>query len=608
MQFRRLVAVVLALALAACASLPPPPQPVVRGDMAAVQRQLQAYIAQQLDAERVMGLSVALVDDQQVLAAWGAGWADAAGQRPADADTLYRMGSISKLFTDTAAMQLVAQQRLALDAPIQHTLPWFRLADDGGRATLRQLMTHHSGLPRDRAGGMWLAAAPAPEADFRAMLRQLHDEPAAAPPGLAFGYSNIALDLVGAAVEAASGRSFEDQLQATVLAPLGMRDAVFSTALPTHPAMATGHLRRQPQPEPALRDLPAGGLVASVAEMARFVSMQFAQGRNAQGEVVLPQPQWAEMLRVQNADVALDADLRMGLGWMFSTFGNDTVKGGGPVAHHAGATFYFRSQLMMLPQHRLGVVVASNDGNAGALVNRVAQRALALLLEAKAGLRQPPPQPGFTPARQPWSDAQRAAVHAACVGDHATLAGPVNISVQGRELRASLRADEQMLELREGEDGRLGLRHRVLGLLPVSLGPLDGLGLRCERVAGRDVLIGVLDGQRMLVGQRLPPPEPLPAAAAAWVGRYRARLPPGEVASAEAIEVQTRAGRLWVGWRLHPAFGGQPQHALLRPESDTRARMIGPLADTGPVIRLEPRPGQTPLMHFSGWVFEREAH
>ena len=610
MTLTRLLTLILTVLLSACASLPPPPQPVARGDYAAVQRQLQAYITQQLDQRQVMGLSIALVDDQQLVAAWGHGWADAKAQRPADGHTLYRMASISKLFTSTAAMQLVAQQRLSLDAPIQQTLPWFQLADAqaSARITLRQLMTHHSGLPRDTAGGMWLTQPPAPVQDWRAMLRQLAGEMPDAPPGLAMGYSNVALDLVGAAVEAASGQPFEDHLQRAVLAPLGMQQARFSTGTVDDPAMAVGHHQRVAQTEPHLRDVPAGGLVASVSDMARFIAMQFADGRNAQGQAVLPPAQWAEMLRPQNADVPLDLDLRTGLGWQLSTFGMDTVKGGGPVAHHAGATFFFRSQLMVLPEQRLGVLVAANDSNAQTLVNQVAQRALALMLEAKTGIRQSPPEPGFIPSDQPWPDAQRQAVHQACIGDYTTVAGPVAIRAQGNGLQARLGLDGQALEMREGQNGRLGLRYRLLGLLPVALGPLAAFGFSCERLAGRDLLVGTVDGQRLLVGERLPPAPPLPEGAAAWAGRYRQRLAPGELVMTGAVQVELADGRLWVSFNLHPAFGGQRVRTLLWPESPTRARLLGPLVGTGGVIQLQPPAGgEPPIVRFSGSVFDRVA-
>lgn len=591
------------LLLAGCASAPPPPEPVLRDDLAAVQRQLQAYIGHEMAARKLAGLSIALVDGPRTVWSRGFGWADAAARVPAGPDTLYRVGSISKLFTDTAAMQLVAQGRLALDAPVQHTLPWFRIGSawpEAGPITLRQLMSHHAGLPRDTSGGMWLKEAPPPERDFRAMLRELAGTQVDAPPGLVFGYSNVGLDLVGAMVEAASGEPFEARLQHAVLDPLGLHGARFSAAPPVLPAMARGHFKGEPQDEPALRDVPAGGLSASVTDLARFVSAQFAGGAT-----LLPEAERRAMLQRQFADAALDADFRVGLGWMLTTFGADSVHGGGPVAHHAGATFYFRSQLMMLPDHGLGVVVAANDGAAGEVVNRVAQRALALLLEARTGIRQTAATPGFEPAGQPWSAAQWQALRAACAGDYMTLAGPVSLRESGGRLKAL--AGETELELREGAEGRFGLGYRVLGLLPVSLGPLASMGFECRRIEGRQVLLAVQDGERLLAGERLPEAR-LPAEAEAWPGRYRPRLLPGEVgtlAPPGEVRVLRAGGRLWVEYRLHPAFGGAPLRVPLQPLGPDSARLVGPLADTGPVLQRVSEPGVPPRVRFSGWTFER---
>lgn len=591
------------LLLAGCASTPRPAEPVPRDDLAAVQRQLQAYIGHELAAHQLAGLSIALVDGPRTVWAQGFGWADAAAKVPAGPDTLYRVGSISKLFTDTAAMQLVAQGRLALDAPVQRTLPWFRIGTawpEAGPITLRQLMSHHAGLPRDMDGGMWLKAAPPPGRDFRAMLRGLAQAQVDAPPGLVFGYSNVGLDLVGAMVEAASGEPFEQRLQRAVLEPLGLREARFSAELPALPAMARGHFKGEPQDEPALRDVPAGGLSASVSELARFVSAQFAGG-----STLLPEPERRAMLQRQFGEAALDADFRVGLGWMLTTFGTDTVHGGGPVAHHAGATFYFRSQLMMLPEQGLGVVVAANDGAAGDVVNRVAQRALALLLEARTGIRQQAATPGFEPAAQPWSAAQWQALREACAGDYMTLAGPVSLRPAGGRLKAL--AGERELELREGADGRFGLGYRLLGLLPVSLGPLASMGFECRRIDGRQVLLAVQDGERLLAGERLPEAR-LPPEAETWPGRYRAQVAPGEVMSLAPpgeVRVLRADGRLWAVYRLHPAFGGVPVRAPLQPISARAARLAGPLADTGPVAELISLPGAAPQVRFSGWTFER---
>lgn len=618
-RLQRRIAAALAgaaiIGLNGCMSTPPAAEPVAQGDFTSVTQQLTRFIAHEMDAQRVAGLSIALVDDQRVVWARGFGWADAAERRPAAADTLYRVGSVSKLFTDSAAMQLVAQGRLQLDAPIQQALPDWRIrsrweaAPAGTTITPRQLMTHHSGLPRDVLGGMWGE----PVGDFRTMLADIASgrstEEAVAPPGQAFGYSNVGLDLLGLAIERVSGQRFELQMQQALLDPLGMRDARFSAGPVDSPRMARGHMKSAAQVEPQLRDLPAGGLTASVSDVAKFISMQFANGRNAAGEEVLPAAQVAEMLRPQNADVALDSGFGVGLGWMLATFGRDTVRGGGPVAHHAGATFYHRTQLMMLPAQRLGVIVASNDGAALQLVNRVAARALALLLEAKTGQPQPARVPGVKlPAYAPWSEAQRQA----CEGDYVTPAGLATLRRDGTQLRAQVAGER--LDLIEGEDQWAGLRYRLLGLLPLSLEALDGMGLQCRSVAGRQLLVARFDGQELTVGDRLAPPaQPLPELPPELIrlaGDWLPQLAPGEVPTVERVRIEAEGGRLWVRPTLAVAFGGTaPGRMPVRVLSPTQALLPGPLADTGPVITLLParQPGDAPRFAYSGWVFERVA-
>lgn len=589
--------------LLACSALwagcgtPPPSVPVARGDVSAVQRQLEAFIAQEMRTHKVAGLSVALVDGQQTTWTHGAGWADQAAKRPAGPDTLYRMGSVSKLFTDTAAMQLVAQGRLDLDAGIEQALPSFRIQTRWGNApiTVRQLMTHHSGLPRNMLGGMWGASV----GDFRATVRGLANDYAEGPPGLLLSYSNLGVTVVGAAVEQLSGTLFEAHMQRALLDPLGMGSASFSAAVPQSPAMARAYFEGQPREEPALRDVPAGALTASVNDMAKFIAMQFAHGRNARGEVVLPEAQWAEMMRVQNAAVPLDAGLEIGIGWLFTTFGNDTVHGGGPVAHHAGATFYHRAQLMMLPEQRLGVIVAANDGAAGPAVSRIAQRALALMLEAKTGQRQPERVPGFKPSPKPWTDAQRQA----CIGDYLTPMGGVSIDLDGARLRA--RWNDKSLDLLEGEDGRLGLGYKLGGLIRVSLGELESIGVQCRTIAGRNVLVAHLDGQSLLVGDRLPPAgPPLTAGSAALAGRYEPMLAPGESATIESATVEVAGGRLWVSAKVAEAFGGEaPTRLPLQLLSDTQAVLLGPLADSGAQITLHRSNDGRQAFDYSGLTF-----
>lgn len=599
------MAALLAASLAGCASGPPPVEPVALGDDAAVRRQVQALLAYELKAGGLASLAVTVVDARGEVFADAVGWADASAGRSATPDTLYRMGSVSKLFTDAAALALVQHRRLALDDPLPRALPGLRLAGPWPvpAPTIAQLMSHQAGLPRDRLGGMWIDAAAGTVPDFRQLPQHLSQELLALPPGTAWSYSNLGLTLLGLVVERAAVEPFEAHLQRTLLAPLGMADASFSAAPSLHPRMAAGHLKGQPRTEPALRDVPAGGLNASVREVGRFVTMLLAGGRTADGNRLLDADLIAAMQQAR-PPLPLDLDWRTGLGWLIDVPGDadgrDSVRGAGPVLEHGGATFHFRSQVLLLPDQGLGVVVASNDARAQAAVRRLAAQALALQLQARRGIAQPPVRAGLELQDRPFSADERAA----CAGDWLTPLGVVRLHTVDDTPWADLMG--QRLQMLPGRDGRFGLRLQLMGLLPVDLPQLQGLGFACRPVAGRQLLIAWRDGRPLRLGERLPPPAPLPPALFALQGRYAIETLPGELPTLTDVTVQVTDGRLMVSARLPEAFGAQMSPPLpVLAVSDSEGRLLGPLVDGGQRLQVLRADDGSPVIVASGWRLRR---
>ena len=126
-------------------------------------RQLEPWIAAEVKAKKLPALSIVLVDDQRIVWARGFGFADGARMVPATADTVYRVGSVSKLFTDLAVMQLVEQGRLDLDAPVSGILPEFTPVNPFKiPITLRHLMSHRAGLVREPPVGHYFDPSPPP--------------------------------------------------------------------------------------------------------------------------------------------------------------------------------------------------------------------------------------------------------------------------------------------------------------------------------------------------------------------------------------------------------------------------------------------------------------
>jgi hypothetical protein len=153
-----------------------------------------------------------------------------------------------------------------------------------------------------------------------------------------------------------------------------------------------------------------------------------------------------------------------------------------------------------------------------------------------------------------------------------------------------------------GEDGRLGLRFKLLGLLTLPLGNLERLELQARRIAGRDVLVARLAGQEMLVGERLPPATgaPHPELAGTWVPQ----LAPGEYRVLQDVRVAVDGGRLLVETRLANMAEAEPTRIPMRLLSEHEAVALGPLGDSGEVVRWRSADGGL-RAQFAGYEFSR---
>jgi CubicO group peptidase (beta-lactamase class C family) len=554
---RRVIACIAGIILlAACATAPIRPETTLPGDYGYAKQYLTWLIKKEMKKFDVTGLSIALVDDQRVV--WAEGSATRQGEQgPRDAETVYRVGSISKLFTVTAALQLAEQGKLDIDKPLQTYLPEFSIRNrfpDAGPITLRSIMTHHSGLPSDLIQGMW-TKDPEP---FTSVASRLKDEYTAYPPNYVFSYSNLAMTLLGHAVERAGGRDFVPLLDDRVLKPLQMTHSSFAPPGPDgRPLMPKGYRNGKETKETPVRDVPAGALQSTVLDLGRFILMVFAEGRSGDQQILKPET-LAEMLRPQNTGVALDLNFHIGLGWMLSGLGGIDIRNAGPVAHHAGGTLLFHSQLIALPQHKLGVVVLSNSATGRRVVDTVATEALKLALEAKTGIKQPErKKPAEIEHSLPPDVLQ------AYAGWYATVAGPVKVMRSGNDLRAELmNTTMRMVPL---ETGDLGLRYRLLGLISISLGELDYIGIARATVAGHDILKARLGTQELLAGEKIRPV----AVPEAWLrrtGAYELVNRGDDVVAPERIRLLNDDGLLFMEFSL-PLFSTQMMRVAIAPVS-----------------------------------------
>ena len=266
------------------------PQPVgPSGSYAPVAEALSKFVHHEMEDKKLPAFSLALVDDQQVVWAQGFGYADPDKKTPASPETVYRIGSVSKLFTDIGVMQLVERGELDLDAPIQKYLPDFQPHNPFHKdITLRQLMSHRAGLLREPPVGNYFDPS---ELSLSAMVHSLNDTTLVYPPESHTKYSNAGVATVGYVLEKHSGQPFAGYLRHAVLEPMGLRNSAFQPEPELIARLAKAYMwsydgLQFQAPKFELGMAPAGCMYSTVLDLGRFLSVLFNQGQGPNGRVL----------------------------------------------------------------------------------------------------------------------------------------------------------------------------------------------------------------------------------------------------------------------------------------------------------------------------------
>jgi CubicO group peptidase (beta-lactamase class C family) len=497
-----LLATSAALLLGACATPAPVAQGNTRGDYRHTENYLSWLIDKEMANDEITGLSIALIDDQRVIWQKGFGYADLENNIPATPETVYRAGSIAKVFTAAATMQLAEQGKLDIDKPLAAALPEFSIKTrfpEAEPVTPRNVMSHHSGLPSNFLKDLFVRDP----GRFEVVVDGLRNEHLSFPPNFVFSYSNVGMALLGATVQKVSGESFNDYMGKHFFQPLGMSQSSFASR-----PIAKAYDRNKEVEVFSLRDMPAANLLSNAVDLSQFVKMQFADGKYGDKQILSPATV-REMVRVQNKGLPLTFQQYVGLGWMMHGV---EVPGGGPVASHGGSLPDSHSMMAILPEHKLGVVVLSNSTTSAVATTKIAAEALSLMLEAKTGIRQPPAPVVRSPERQPTPEELRF-----FNGHFDTLVGHAKVSTSSGKIDAN--AVGHHFQLVPHEDNLFTLKYKIFGMVPVNVGAFEDIRLSTATINGRQIIVGRIGGESMMFGQKLTP-SIIPEAFLQRIGRY----------------------------------------------------------------------------------------
>lgn len=332
--------------------------PLTRADL---EPWLDGFLDYELQRGDIAGGVVVIVKDGEVLLQKGYGYDDVEKRRPVDPErTLFRGGSVGKLFTETAVMQLVEQGKLDLDAPIDQYLD-FKIPEGFGKpVTLRNLITHTGGF--EEAVRELMHSDPEQFSSLEAFVKR--SPPIRIfPPGEVPSYCNYCLALAGYIIERVSGETFDDYLDRHIFAPLGMQRSTFRQPLPEKFAadMSKGYQRASQPPLyfELVGPAPAGSISATGADMARFMIAHLSAEQG--GAPTLLQPETARLMHTSVFQATPPVN-GMALGFF------EANRNGQRIIEHGGDTQVFHSQLILFMDQGVGMFMSFNStGREGAV-------------------------------------------------------------------------------------------------------------------------------------------------------------------------------------------------------------------------------------------------
>jgi CubicO group peptidase (beta-lactamase class C family) len=317
---------------------------------------LDGIVPLQLDREDIAGATIAVVKDGKLLFAKGYGYADAKHKKLVTAETLFRPGSISKLFTWTAVMQLVEQGKLDLGKDVNEYLD-FKIPEAFGQTiSLKNILTHTAGF-EEQLKDLFVADKRSPNLGNHL---KTHIPKRIFAPGMTPAYSNYGAALAGYIVERVSGQPFNDYIQQNIFEPLGMTHSTFAQPLPPElvPLMSNGYVLASDEPKEfeTIGPFPSGSLTTSAADMSKFMLAHLQEGRLGGAQILKPETTRLMHSRAFGLDPAAN---EMAYGFW------EESRNGQRIIGHGGDTIYFHSDLHLLVDAGVGFFVSYNSVGRG---------------------------------------------------------------------------------------------------------------------------------------------------------------------------------------------------------------------------------------------------
>ncbi|MFW5758602.1 MAG: serine hydrolase domain-containing protein [Bacteroidota bacterium] len=355
---------------------------------------IDRFYESRMEDNHVVGASLAIVDNGEIVYANGYGFADRENKISASPETIYRVGSITKSFTATAILQLHHHGKLNYHQPLKLYLPGFGIKNPYGKdnqVLIRNVLSHTSGLPGDIMNGFFSTTPP----DMQWLMRQVEKHYLVAPVNKGWFYSNVGFGLLGQVISNVSGMSYAEYLKKNIFDPLEMTHSFIKPTDSIRQKMSEGYLKNELFSEPPMRDEAAIHLQSNVIDMSKYL-MMLLNGGEFKGNQILPASLLREKQKDHTSGTALKTGVHYGFGLMIRNVqfidnqNKDTITM--RYIGHGGDTFAYHADFGYIPELGVGAVILTNT-DTGVQINN-ADNLIKHYIEYKSGLELIFDQPG----------------------------------------------------------------------------------------------------------------------------------------------------------------------------------------------------------------------
>jgi CubicO group peptidase (beta-lactamase class C family) len=337
-----------------------------------IQSSLEKIVLEEAKINSLKGISIAIVKPNQTILSEGYGVASEKNQIAVTEDTAFKIGSISKVFTALLVMKLVEDGKISLDKSVDTYIKDFSIhkKSNSNYPTIRQLLSHHGGMPGDILNGFEFSPSPPLEYDrkFLAIPTILKNEYMSETPGKVFAYSNISFGLLGVLVERMSGKTLNEYAEEKLFKPLNLKNTSYLDS--NIQRISNGYSSSRESLPPKIRDLGAGSVSSTSGDMAIVMQMLLNMG-SVGSKTIMKESSIREMLKVQNNNSSYDGNFQIGLPfWLDSNSASSTLY------THGGDLPPFHAQMILDFDSKIGVYVATNTMSSSMKMKDICLKAL----------------------------------------------------------------------------------------------------------------------------------------------------------------------------------------------------------------------------------------